>query len=386
MKFNRAGFEQVVVRVTRYLTIVLLLNLYGCGQPNPVPQKTQDDSAQASPAKTRLVLNNATLEEADDRGQTLWKIKAQKSTYSEDNKKAYLENLAGNLFQDGKLVLQISAKQGEVNKDGEVIFLRDNIIARDPRNNAVVEGDEVEWHPKNNVLVIRKNLTGNHPQLEVTATEGQYNTRSERLELTGNVIATALQEKLQLKTQQLIWFVSQQKIRGDRPLEITRYRDRIVSDRVIADRGYVTLNNHLAFLEKNVELQSLKPLTQIATNSAIWNYNTRVVTSDRPIRMVNAQEQITVTGNRGQIDLEREIAKLQGGVSGISSKNQAKLFSKALTWKITTQIVEATGNVIYKQNDPQLNLTGDKAVGTLQNNNVVVTSNNKERVVTNITP
>ncbi|MGL5872864.1 MAG: LPS export ABC transporter periplasmic protein LptC [Xenococcaceae cyanobacterium] len=386
MKFNRAGFEQVVVRVTRYLTIVLLLNLYGCGQPNPVPQKTQDDSAQASPAKTRLVLNNATLEEADDRGQTLWKIKAQKSTYSEDNKKAYLENLAGNLFQDGKLVLQISAKQGEVNKDGEVIFLRDNIIARDPRNNAVVEGDEVEWHPKNNVLVIRKNLTGNHPQLEVTATEGQYNTRSERLELTGNVVATALQEKLQLKTQQLIWFVSQQKIRGDRPLEITRYRDRIVSDRVIADRGYVTLNNHLAFLEKNVELQSLKPLTQIATNSAIWNYNTRVVTSDRPIRMVNAQEQITVTGNRGQIDLEREIAKLQGGVSGISSKNQAKLFSKALTWKITTQIVEATGNVIYKQNDPQLNLTGDKAVGTLQNNNVVVTSNNKERVVTNITP
>lgn len=386
MKFNRAGFQQVVVRVTRYITIFLLLNLYGCGQQNPVLQKTKEDSAQASPTKTRLVLNNATLEEADDRGQTLWKIKAEKSTYSEDNKKAYLENLAGNLFQDGKLVLQISAKQGEVNKDGEVIFLRDNIIARDPRNNAVIEGDEVEWHPKNNVLVIRQNLTGNHPQLEVTATEGKYNTRSERLELTGNVIATALQEKLQLKTQQLTWFVSQQKIRGDRPLEITRYRDRIVTDRVIADRGYVTLNNHLAFLEKNVELQSLKPLTQIATNSAIWNYNTRVVSSDRPIRVVNSQEQITVTGNRGQIDLGQEIAKLQGGVSGISSKNQAKLSSKALTWKITTQIVEATGNVIYEQNNPQLNLTGDKAVGTLQNNNVVVTSNNKDRVVTNITP
>ncbi len=386
MKFNRAGFQQVVVWVIRYVAIVLLLNLYGCGQPNPVPQKTKSDSAIASPTKTRLVLNNATLEEADDRGQTLWKIKAQKSTYSEDNKKAYLENLAGNLFQDGKLVLQISAKQGEVNKDGEVIFLRNNIIASDPRNNAVVEGDEVEWHPKNNVLVIRKNLTGNHPQLEVTATEGKYNTRSERLELTGNVVATALQEKLQLKTQQLTWFVSQQKIRGDRPLQITRYQDRTVIDRVIADRGYVTLNNHLAFLEQNVELQSLKPLTQIATNSAIWNYNTRVVTSDRPVRVVNSQEQITVTGNRGQIDLGQKIAKLQGGVSGISSKNQAKLSSKALTWKITTQIVEATGNVIYEQNDPQLNLTGDKAVGTLQNNNVVVTSNNKERVVTNITP
>jgi LPS export ABC transporter protein LptC len=386
MKFNRAGFQQVLVWVARYMVIVLLLNLYGCGQPNPVPQKTKSDSAQATPAKTRLVLNNATLEEADDRGRTLWKIKAQKSTYSEDNKKAYLENLVGNLFQDGKLVLQISAKQGEVNKNGEVIFLRNNIIASDPRNNAVVEGDEVEWHPKNNVLVIRKNLTGNHPQLKVTATEGKYNTRSERLELTGNVVATALQEKLQLKTQQLTWEVSQQKIRSDRPLQITRDRDRIVTDRVIADRGYVTLNNHLAFLEKNVELQSLKPLTQIATNSAIWNYNTRVVTSDRPIRVVNSQEQITVTGNRGQIDLGQEIAKLQGGVSGISSKNQAKLSSKTLTWKITTQIVEATGNVIYEQNDPQLNLTGDKAVGTLQNNNVVVTSNNKERVVTNITP
>ncbi|CCQ53048.1 Homoserine dehydrogenase [Crocosphaera watsonii WH 8502] len=52
------------------------------------------------------------------------------------------------------------------------------------------------------------------------------------------------------------------------------------------------------------------------------------------------------------------------------------------------QTIEAHGNVIYEQNrDPKLNLTGEKAVGTLVDNNIVVTnSDRQERVVTEIFP
>jgi LPS export ABC transporter protein LptC len=386
MKLNRTALGQIFVWVARKLSLILLLSIYACQQSNPVKQKVEANQPKSTPSETRLILNNAILEQADDRGHSLWKIKARKSTYSQDRKKAYLEEITGNLFQDNQIVLQVSAKRGEVEQDGEVVFLKENIIARDPRNNAQVQGDEVEWHPKQNLLVIRKNLVGTHPKLQVSATEGRYNTRTEHLDLTGNIVATALEQKLQLQTEHLSWQVAQNKIVGNRPLQITRYQGQTVTDRLIADRGFVTLDNHLAYLQQNVELQSLKPLTQIATNSLVWNYDTRFVTCKEPVRVVNSQEQITVTGNQGEIDLDRELAKLEGGVTGISAKNQAKLYSNQLTWQMTTQIVEAMGNVIYEQNDPQLNLTGDRAVGTLQNNSVAVTSNGKQSVVTNIVP
>ncbi|MGV2389810.1 MAG UNVERIFIED_CONTAM: hypothetical protein LVR29_20830 [Microcystis novacekii LVE1205-3] len=34
----------------------------------------------------------------------------------------------------------------------------------------------------------------------------------------------------------------------------------------------------------------------------------------------------------------------------------------------------AEGNIIYEQQEPKFNLTGDKAIGTLEDNNIVVTS------------
>jgi lipopolysaccharide export system protein LptA len=52
-----------------------------------------------------------------------------------------------------------------------------------------------------------------------------------------------------------------------------------------------------------------------------------------------------------------------------------------------TRIVEAQGNVIYEQVKPtKFNFTGDKAVGSLKENKLVVTGNNQDRVVTEIFP
>jgi hypothetical protein len=43
--------------------------------------------------------------------------------------------------------------------------------------------------------------------------------------------------------------------------------------------------------------------------------------------------------------------------------------------------------VIYQQSkSPKFNLTGERAIGILQNNSVIVTSDKKDRVVTEIYP
>lgn len=365
---------------------IALLSLLAC-QGSKQSEKTSDNPTQsAEPKEARLVLNNATLEQSNAKGEILWKIQVDEAAYSPDRRIAHLTKVRGNLFHEGKIVLQVSSNKGEIYKGGEEIFLKENIVATDPRNGAVLRSEEVEWRPNEALLMARKNFRGTHPKLNASANEGKYYTREQRLELIGKIIATAPEPKLQLKTEHLLWTITQQKVVGDRPLEAVRYQDKTVTDRLVANRANIDLNTKIATLQENIEFKSIDPPVQIAGDVVVWNYKERQMKSDKPVRLVQYVEQLTITGNRAQVDLNKKVAYLQNGVQGVSSGDRAKLYANELTWNMPTRIVEATGNVIYEQADPKFNVTGDKAVGTLQNNQVVVSSNSRDRVVTEIFP
>lgn len=359
-----------------FLLGLLLLGITACRSPNQATRETT--GKRTARTDTSLVLNNAILEQSNSQENSLWRIKAERTVYSEDKQTAQLEKITANLLQDGKLILQVSAQTGEIQDDGDVMCLRDDIIVTDSRNQTTIRSEEVEWRSPENVLIVRGNLTGSQSNLEVAAEEGRYYPQTESLELQGNIVATTIEPSLQLETEYLVWDIPQQKIKGDRPLQIVRYQDKKISDRLVAERGEVRLAENTAQLQQNVELKSFTPKIQIATNSVVWNYQTRFVSTDKPVQIVDAGNQLTITGNQGQINLNTEVAKLRGGVQGFDGRNQAKLYSQDLVWNIPTQIVEATGNVFYQQSDPQLDLTGDKAVGNLKENQVVV-SNNSDR-------
>jgi hypothetical protein len=57
-----------------------------------------------------------------------------------------------------------------------------------------------------------------------------------------------------------------------------------------------------------------------------------------------------------------------------------------MAWEIQTQKIQASGNVIYKQVNPPFNVTGPTAVGKLQDQSIVVSSEPGKRVVTEIIP
>jgi lipopolysaccharide assembly outer membrane protein LptD (OstA) len=122
------------------------------------------------------------------------------------------------------------------------------------------------------------------------------------------------------------------------------------------------------------------------TDFLSWNYKNRTVESDKPVQVVQYEDRVTITGNQASVNLDKQIAHLSGGVQGFSSRNQAKLYATDLTWNIASKIVEATGNVVYEQTDPKFHLTGEHAIGILQQNSVVVSGNQKDRVVTEIYP
>jgi lipopolysaccharide export system protein LptC len=332
-------------------------------------------------------LNNATLEQSNVKGQTVWKIQVKKANYSPDRKKADLEEIRGNLFQDGKLVLQVSAERGEIVKDGSDISLKQNIIAKDPRNGIVIRTDAIEWQPERDLVRIPNNFRGSHAKLEVMAEEGRYYTRQQRLELIGKIVATAKNPRLQLKTERLYWNIPQHKIIGDRSMEIVRYQDQEITDRLVNNSSEIDLKNNSVLIKDNIEFKSLNPPLQMSGNSLLWNYKDRTVKSDQPIQLFHYRDGIKIAGNRARINLNQKVAQLEGGVEGSNSRNQAKLYAEKLTWNIASQVVEAVGNVTYQQaKPPQFYLTGQRATGSLQDNSLVVTGGDRQQVVTEIIP
>ena len=371
------------------------LMLSSCAPPDPLEQRSQ---APPPKEESSLTLNNATLEQANAKGQTVWKIQVQEARYSPDGRNATLVNVKGDFYENGKVVLQVKADKGEIIEDGKALFLRENIVALDPRNKAVLRAQEVEWQTESSILTARQNLKGEHPDLTVTAKEGRYETKEERLIVSGDVVAVTEHNtkdqnqpkdprRLELKTDRITWEIKNNRVFGDRPLTLVRFVDKTATDEVKSDQAELLLKQQLVNLVGLNQFKSVEPPLQIAAEPISWSYLTRFVTTDDPISIVDYKHQITVRGNRGAVILAAGVDKLEQGTNTTSQEQQSQLYADELTYNFGPQTLQAKGNIIYEQQKGvKFNLTGDLAQGSLPDNNVVVTSTSPERVVTEIFP
>jgi len=369
-----------------YPFYLILLLLSGC-QGTTVSQTSPTPTEKPSVSESQLSLYNAILEQANPKGKTLWKIKSVKTTYSPDRKLAYLEDVTGNFWANEELAIYLSGSKGEVVGDGQVIILTDNVVIKDVRSDTVITADKLTWYPQQSLLIIEDNLLGQHAQFNVTATMAKYHSDTQQLELIGKVIGNSVENPIQFTSDQLLWKISEQTILVNSPVEIVRYDEaEIVTEKVVAQQLEVDLASPQAKFRGNVELVSVNPPIQIASNSIIWNYQEGSIISDQPVKLVHNRENITLKANRGEVDLNQEIAYLKDGVEGNNPRRQADLYASELVWSINTQIVEAKGNVIYQQVEPYMHLTGERAVGNIQENNIVVSGDRQNQIVTDIIP
>jgi len=375
-------------KTTAWILIgVLFLSLSACRNN----QQNADPDSETTTEETieeQLILENATLSQVDSEGNTLWKLEVKRVVYRQDNQNAELEQVAGELYQGGEIFLKIQASQGKIIDNGKRVNLEGEVVATDPRNGATLNTEKVEWSPEAQLLLIPQALQGQHPRFNVTADRGKYYTDREELELIGNVEGISEDPPLQLEGKKFNWLIPQERVRSEQPLQVDRYdpETETIRDRVTANSGEVKLGEKIVFLEDNVEFKSSDPPLQAASNAITWDVEKKVITSSKPIQVVQTENKVTLTGNQGKIDLNTEIAQFQGGVKGVSQANQATLFANRLRWNLPTQEMEAEGNVIYQQNDPPLTSKGEKASGILNEENIVVQGNQEQRVTTEIVP
>ncbi|NJR31949.1 MAG: LPS export ABC transporter periplasmic protein LptC [Chamaesiphon sp. CSU_1_12] len=250
-----------------------------------------------------------------------------------------------------------------------------------------IVGQEVEWQPKADLLVIRDRVQANQPKFQANANEGKYLSRKQQLDLWGKITALASDPRLAMQTEHITWLVKEQKVIGDRSTQIQRYRENTITAKVSTNTFTTELDRKIIKLQGKVRLDSTNPLIRVDGESFDWNLDRETIVAERPLTILHPPEALTFNANSGTLDLKgSSVAVLAGNATGVSTRNQAKLRADRLIWEIASQRLTGTGNVVYQQVDPAIKFTGTRGVGKLQDRSIVVSGDGKQRVQTEFIP
>lgn len=346
--------------------------------------QNQESTEQTEP---ELTLKDVTLEQPDEDGGLLWRVKAKEATYSPDRRLASLKSPEGELFQDGKVIYKVKADQGEIREDGKSIFLQGNIVATSPDEDIVLKGKSLEWTPEDDLLMVRDSILGEHPQLTATAQEARLFNKTKRLELFRGVVASTKQEPwIGFKSEKLVLLLDEDKLTTDTPLQMERYLsedDKTVTELLVGNQGEFDLTKQQAVLQQQVQLNALNIPLQTNSDIAVWDVAEGNVVIDKPVKIQQPKRKLIANANQGRLNLNTQILVLNGNAQAAAQNRQSLLLAEQITWNIKTQDVDGRGNVRYSQKDPAATVNGDRAVGNLDRQTVTVTGNN---VVTEIVP
>ncbi len=389
------------------------LILSGCGGGKKSPD------ADNPTTENQLSIDNFSLEQSNAQGKLWWKMKAKKASYTIDRKVAQVKDLAGELYQDGQIIMKLTAQAADVIQDGEKVTLRGDVTTTETRNQLVVVSQELEWQPNQDLLTISKGVRATHPKVQMTADRGTYISRQQRLELFDKIIAVAPAENIRLETSYLLWNVDTANISGNQPVRIDRFKEGQQSEQVNADSisynidkqvvklggsSKVKFNSmeqaikveansatweiqpNIVALQDKIRFDGTKPVVRVTSNSARWNITQQLITASNALEIFDQTEQATFTANSGSLDLAKNTAVLNGNARGSSTRNRAKIQAEKITWDITTQQITGKGQIRYQQTDPVLKVNGAEALGKLQDQSVVVTGNGRDLMETQIIP
>ena len=159
-------------------------------------------------------MRTVTLEQPDEQGNLLWRLKAETVNYKPGTERADLLNIEGEFFQEEAVIYTVSADEGEVLQNGETRFLRGNLIANGKENDLTLEGERLKCEPEADLLVMgdfedqamsdgleedvqsdpeltpeNAPVKGFNPQIEAIASIVTVQNREKRVDLTGGVVA-----------------------------------------------------------------------------------------------------------------------------------------------------------------------------------------------------
>lgn len=353
------------------------------------PQNDYLPEDQQEALESGLTLRDVTLEQPDDDGNLMWRVEAATVTYSPDNRNAQVTRLRGELYRDGELLYRVRAQQGEIRENGEFMYLRDNIVATGVKNQAVLRGNELEWRSGSEVMILRDGVIGTHPQLRATADEVRVYDQVQRMDLTGEVVAQTVAADpkadpwLKLQADALQWRWEAEEVESTEPLRVERFLNESITEVATSNQGLVDLAINRVTLTDSVLVQMIDLTLKLVSDRAVWNVDQEQVLAEQGLRVDSAEQAVTLTAQRGRLELGVDTVYLNEDVVAVSRRNDGRLSANSLVWNLADQTVVAEGAVNYRQNNPAITVRGPRALGRIEAQTVVVSGGN---VVTEIQP
>ncbi len=352
-----------------------------------------------------LTLQAVTLEQPDVDGSLLWRLEADSVTYNPETQRAELLGLKGEFYEEGEKIYTVVADEGEVEQNGNTLFLRGNLVATRIEDELTLEGELLKWQPKQGLLrmgdfenevieadsELRSPVTISSPTVQAVARSLVVNNKQDRVNMDGGVTAKSKAEPwLTFVSETLVWQTDQSLIRANQQLTVERFATddyETLTDRLVGGSGNVQLDENIVTVEQAVQLDSLSEGLSAKSDRAVWNVNAQTVAMNQPVDIAQPARQLTASANQANIDLAEQIIYLIGNVQANGAKNDTRLAADSVTWETATQQVEAEGNVRYQQAaNPAATLSGPKAIGNIEDGTLVVIGDASGDVVTEIVP
>lgn len=301
--------------------LCLLLTLVGCGSlatdpPPPSPTPTPLESATPN-----LVYEDITLTEVKPNGDPLWRIRASFARYEQDQAlgAAELDVVEGEIYDSDDRSIRIQAQAGAVYPEEPRLELRDQVQVESQFYRVSLRADRVEWLPGSDHLQARGNVIVRSLPGSPSADDQEAQITVQDLEATADQLTFDLQANL-----------------------LTLTPDQ-ATDRV--------------------QITAASPPLDLQAQQVEWDLDGQQLTAEGNVDGLHRPRQVQLTGDTLISPLTTPQIVVVGNARAVGLETQQQIAAQQLRWDTSTPILEAQGDVFYRQPRQDLSLQGTS--GTL---------------------
>lgn len=301
----------------------VLLGLAGCGllatdPPETAPSQIPSETPTSEPTPN-LVYDDITLTKVQPSGRVLWRLQANFARYKQEQAigNAELDRVVGEIYDEEDHPIRVQARSGAVYPEEPRLELRDEVQVESAIYRVSVTADRVEWLPE-----------------------------EDRLLATGNVVIRSLPE----------FSAESSPAQADDPSDIVD---------VEATGQQLTFDlerNHLSLTHgpetRPVELTAVSPPLDLKALTLNWDLRAEQLTAEGQVEGLHRPRQVLLTGDTLIAPLVEPQIAVVGNAEAVGQASGQQLRADQLLWDTSTPIIEAQGNVSYRQPSQDLTLTG----------------------------
>ncbi|MEL7520357.1 MAG: LPS export ABC transporter periplasmic protein LptC [Cyanobacteria bacterium J06553_1] len=369
-RWSRLGVIAVIV-------LVLVLVLRTCGASRELASLDSGEKIDAE-----LTLQAVTLEQPDEAGNLLWRLEAESVNYTPDNQRAELLNLDGEFFQAGEVIYTVTADEGEVQQNGETLYLRGSLVATAKEGDLTLEGEKLKWQPKQDLLVMGAFEGGDFELVDEEALVENEAAAVDEGAASRAAVRSVDDLLAATETTAKKWEVAnaEQIIAEQASAENVPVKGFNPQFEAIAQIISVSNKKNQVSLQGGVLAKSKEtPWLTFESDSLSWFTQREVIEANNPLKVEQyaGEDYAALTdrmvGGVGKAQLDQSIVSLSQSVRLDALTQPLTVVSESAVWDVTAETVALDNPVDIEQPEQKITASANQATLDLAEDLVVLT-------------